>query len=49
MEVVVIALMLFINAVFASYEMALAAVSRARLEVLLKAGQRRLILGRSAP
>ena len=40
MEVVVIALMLFINAVFASYEMALAAVSRARLEVLLKAGQR---------
>lgn len=40
MEVLVIAMMLFVNAVFASYEMALAAVSRARLEVLLKAGQR---------
>ena len=39
-EVIVIAAMLAVNAVFASYEMALASVSRARLEVLLQAGRR---------
>lgn len=39
-EVFVIAAMLAVNAVFACYEMALASVSRARLEVLLQAGRR---------
>jgi putative hemolysin len=39
-EVVVIAAMLAVNAVFASFEMALASVSRARLEVLLQARRR---------
>jgi putative hemolysin len=39
-EVMVIAAMLAVNAVFASYEMALASVSRARLEVLLQAKRR---------
>lgn len=39
-ELVVVAAMLAVNAVFASYEMALASVSRARLEVLLQAKRR---------
>lgn len=39
-EVVVILVMLAVNAVFASYEMALASVSRTRLEVLLQAKRR---------
>jgi putative hemolysin len=39
-EVLVIAAMLAVNAVFASYEMALASVSRARVEVLLQAKRR---------
>jgi putative hemolysin len=39
-ELLIIVLMLTVNAVFAAYEMALAAVSRARLEVLLKANRR---------
>jgi len=39
-DFVIIAAMLFVNAVFASYEMALASVSRARLEVLLQAKRR---------
>lgn len=39
-EFAVIVAMLAINAVFASYEMALASVSRARLEVLLQAKRR---------
>lgn len=39
-EVLVIAAMLAINAVFAAYEMALASISRARLEVLLQAKRR---------
>lgn len=38
-EAVVIVAMLAVNAVFASYEMALASVSRARLEVLLQANR----------
>lgn len=38
--VTVVLLMLAINAVFACYEMALAAISRARLEVLLQANRR---------
>ena len=40
MELIVIVLMLAVNAVFAAYEMALASVTRARLEVLLKANRR---------
>ena len=40
MELIIIALMLAINAVFAAYEMALASVSRARLEVLLRSSRR---------
>jgi putative hemolysin len=39
-EVIVIAAMLAVNAVFACYEMALASVSRARLEILLQVGRR---------
>lgn len=39
-ELAVIVAMLAVNAVFASYEMALASVSRARLEVLLQAKRR---------
>ena len=39
-EVIVIAAMLAVNAVLASYEMALASVSRTRLEVLLQARRR---------
>jgi len=39
-EVAVIVAMLTVNAVFASYEMALASVSRARLEVLFQAKRR---------
>lgn len=39
-EVLVIAAMLAVNAVFASYEMALASISRARLEVLLQSKRR---------
>lgn len=39
-EIIVIVAMLAANAVFASYEMALASVSRARLEVLLQAKRR---------
>ena len=33
-ELIIIALMLIVNAIFASYEMALASISRARLAVL---------------
>jgi len=40
MEWIIILLMLTVNALFAAYEMALASVSRARLEVLLKANRR---------
>ncbi len=39
-ETIVIAAMLAVNAVFASYEMALASVSRPRLEILLQAKRR---------
>lgn len=39
-EGLIIASMLFVNGVFASYEMALASVSRARLEALRQAGRR---------
>lgn len=39
-EIVIIVAMLAINAVFASYEMALASVSRARVEVLVQARRR---------
>lgn len=39
-EIIVIAIMLAVNAVFASYEMALASVSRTRLEVLFQAKRR---------
>lgn len=39
-ELVVILVMLAVNAVFASYEMALASISRARIEVMLHAGRR---------
>jgi len=40
MELIIILLMLAVNALFAAYEMALASVSRARLEVLLKSNRR---------
>lgn len=40
MELVIILLMLSVNALFAAYEMALASVSRARLEVLLRSNRR---------
>lgn len=40
MELIIIVLMLAVNALFAAYEMALASVSRARLEVLLKSNRR---------
>ncbi len=40
MGLLIIVLMLTVNAVFAAYEMALASISRARLEVLLKANRR---------
>lgn len=39
-EIVVILLMLFVNAVFAAYEMALASISRARLFTLCQQGKR---------
>ncbi|MFZ4395676.1 MAG: hemolysin family protein [Kiritimatiellia bacterium] len=39
-EIIVIAAMLAVNAVFASYEMALTSISRARLELLLQAKRR---------
>ncbi len=40
MELIIILMMLAVNAVFASYEMALASVSRSRLEVLVQANRR---------
>jgi putative hemolysin len=40
MELIIIVLMLAVNALFAAYEMALASVSRARLEVLARANRR---------
>lgn len=40
MELIIIITMLAVNALFAAYEMALASVSRARLEVLARAGRR---------
>lgn len=40
MEWIIIVLMLAVNALFAAYEMALASVSRARLEVLIHANRR---------
>jgi len=39
-ELIVIAVMLAVNAVFAAYEMALASISRTRIEVLLHTGRR---------
>ncbi len=40
MELIIIVLMLAVNALFAAYEMALASVSRIRLEVLLRSNRR---------
>ena len=40
MELIIIVLMLAVNALFAAYEMALASVSRTRLEVLLQSNRR---------
>lgn len=40
MELIIIVLMLAVNALFAAYEMALASVSRTRLEVLLRSNRR---------